>query len=77
VPPPGMLLRLMGRLNTLNVLSYSLEVTSRPRSGHTAKPNPGPQQVHNGGSGTRLPRSTCIGGAHAYTRVHNARDRRV
>ena len=53
---------LCGRVNTLKLLSMKLEVTSRPRAGHAAMPNPVPQLVVKVGSGTRVPTSTALRG---------------
>jgi hypothetical protein len=50
--------QLRGNLKTLNVLLLAFEVTSKPRVGHTAMPTPGPQNVVNVGTATRVARST-------------------
>jgi hypothetical protein len=51
---------LRGKVNTLNVLSLVLEVTSRPRVGQTAMPTPSPHMVFRAGTGTRA--SKWMGG---------------
>jgi hypothetical protein len=38
----------LGRSNTLRVLSFQLEVASRPRVGQTAKPSLSQPQIHKG-----------------------------
>ena len=51
VQVPEVVVRLLGRANTLNVLSLLLEVTSRPRVGHAAKPTPKTEVVVRRGKG--------------------------
>ncbi len=62
VPAPAPASLLGGRVNTLKVLSMKLEVTTRPRVGQTAIPNPAPQLVAKVGSGTRVATSTAMRG---------------